>query len=307
MAHDGREEAKKYVKVYGLLSSVTFQQAKIAAETVVSKRKDVFASCDTNGMLECEWKSFVKSTKKLKQGEVWGFDDEAMVFIGEEPFGNTDKFINWLYNEYEFEEFRPLPLFYAMAKQEYKNHLIKTGHEFVYLEISIDNEPAGKLVIELFTDKCPKTCENFKQLCIGDKEEGDRHSPPLQLSYKNCIFHRVVGNGWIQSGDFEGGSGTGGESIYGPTFEDENFSVKHEKRGIIGMANKGRHSNGSQFYIATQPTPWMDTKYVAFGQVIEGEETLKKLEEQETYNERPVKECRLVNCGVVDVDALYKV
>eukprot|EP00112_Aurelia_sp_Birch-Aquarium-sp1_P017697 Seg413.8 transcript_id=Seg413.8/GoldUCD/mRNA.D3Y31 product="Problable inactive peptidyl-prolyl cis-trans isomerase-like 6" protein_id=Seg413.8/GoldUCD/D3Y31 len=175
------------------------------------------------------------------------------------------------------------------------------------MEISIGDQPAGKLVIELFKDKCEKTCENFKQLCIGNQQEGERNDPPLTLTFKNSLFHRIVPNGWIQGGDIQGGSGTGGESIFGPTFEDENFSVKHTKRGIVGMANKGRHTNGSQFYIALQPAPWMDTEYVAFGEVIEGTETLKKLEEQETYNERPVTECIITNCGIIDLDALYKV
>jgi len=294
------------IRVYGLLSSFSFQTAKAAAETIASKRNDVFSSCEANGMLECDWKDFVSKTKIVKQGEAWGFNDETIVFIGEEPYGNAENFIEFLKNEYSFEEFRPLPLFYAMAKEAYKSYLLKTEHEFVFFEIIIGNEPAGKLVIELFTDKCPKTCENFKQLCIGYKEDSSSQNPSLHLSYRSSIFHRIVQNGWIQGGDIDGGSGTGGESIYGKTFEDENYSVKHNKRGIIGMANKGRHSNGSQFYIALQPASWMDTKYVAFGEVIEGTDTLQLLERQETYNERPLKECKIINCGVLDVNGLYK-
>ncbi|XP_065057300.1 peptidyl-prolyl cis-trans isomerase slr1251-like [Rhopilema esculentum] len=307
MAQKEEGNLKKSITVYGLLTSVSFQQAKIAAETIASKRKDVFSSNKSVGMLECDWMQFITTVKRTKQGETWGFKDETLVFIGENPLGSAEYFINWLATEYEYEEFRPLPLFYAMAKEEYKNHLLESGHEFVFLSITVANEPAGKILIELFTDKCPKTCENFKQLCIGEKEEKERHSPPLSLTYKRSIFHRIVPNGWIQGGDFEGGSGTGGESIYGETFEDENFSAKHDKRGMVGMANKGRHSNGSQFYITLQPAPWMDTQYVAFGKVIEGTETLNELEKQETYNERPVKECRISDCGVLDVHSLYQV
>ncbi|CAM4533077.1 unnamed protein product, partial [Lepidochelys olivacea] len=135
-------------------------------------------------------------------------------------------------------------------------------HVFVYLDIAIQEQPTGTLLFELYSDMCPKTCENFRSLCTG--EAGTSRSG-LELTYKESVFHRLVKNGWIQGGDITAGRGDGGESIYGPTFEDENFSIPHNKKGILGMANKGRHSNGSQFYITLQPTPYMDKKYVAFG------------------------------------------
>ncbi|XP_037700427.1 probable inactive peptidyl-prolyl cis-trans isomerase-like 6 isoform X2 [Choloepus didactylus] len=119
----------------------------------------------------------------------------------------------------------------------------------------------------------------------------------IRLHYKGSIFHRIVRNGWIQGGDIEAGKGDGGESIFGATFEDENFSIPHNKRGILGMVNKGRHSNGSQFYITLQPAPYLDRKYVAFGQLIEGTEVLKQLELIPTENERPVQKCLIFDSG----------
>eukprot|EP00794_Sanderia_malayensis_P000553 gene553-1210_t len=307
MADENRSEEKKFIAVYGCLSAVSFQQAKVAAEAIVSKRKDVFSASKAVGMLECDWKHFVEETKKIKQGETWGFDDETLVFLDDKPFGPADYFIAWLKTTYQYEEFRPLPLFYAMAKEEYKGQLVDKKNDFVFFELSIGGDPIGRLMMELFSNQCPKTCENFKQLCIGDKVAKDDNGMPLPLTYQNSIFHRIVPNGWIQGGDIAGGRGNNGQSIYGPTFEDENFSVLHNQRGIIGMANKGRHTNGSQFYIILQPAQWMNTHYVAFGRVIEGSNVLKKLEEQETYNERPVRECRITRCGLIDLDALYKV
>ncbi|CAG03607.1 unnamed protein product, partial [Tetraodon nigroviridis] len=118
-------------------------------------------------------------------------------------------------------------------------------------------------MFELFSDYCPKTSKNFEALCTG--EQGLTKSG-IPLCYKDSLFHRVVPNGWVQGGDISPQrKGNGGESIYGPTFEDECFGVPHIKRGILGMANKGPHSNGSQFYITLEPTPWMDRTYVAFG------------------------------------------
>merc|ERR1712049_7262 len=114
------------------------------------------------------------------------------------------------------------------------------------MDITINNEPVGGLVIELFSDVVPKTCENFRQLCTGEK--GVSEETGYKLHYENSLFHRIVKNGWIQGGDIYHGRGTGGESVHGPVFEDENYVVKHSERGILGMANKGRHSNGSQFY-----------------------------------------------------------
>ncbi|KAK2890121.1 hypothetical protein Q8A73_018421 [Channa argus] len=155
------------------------------------------------------------------------------------------------------------------------------------MDIEIAGEAVGRLLFELFSDICPKTSKNFEALCTG--EQGLSQSG-LTLCYKGCLFHRVVPNGWVQGGDISPKrKGNGGESIYGPTFEDESFAVSHWKRGTLGMANKGPHTNGSQFYITLQPTQWMDKTYVAFGQVVEGFDILRRLEDATTCNERPNK------------------
>ncbi|XP_040524582.1 probable inactive peptidyl-prolyl cis-trans isomerase-like 6 isoform X16 [Gallus gallus] len=176
----------------------------------------------------------------------------------------------------------------------------KKKHMFVYLDIAIEEQPIGTLLFELFSDVCPKTCENFRALC-----EGGVMSPSSgqELTYKNSCFHRLVKPVWIQGGGaFPNvlnitGKGDGGESIYGPTFEDENYAIPHKGRGVLGMANKGRHSNGSQFYITLQPVPYLDKKCVAFGQLIEGTEVLQRLETVPTHNERPRVVCKVTNCG----------
>ncbi|XP_072499135.1 probable inactive peptidyl-prolyl cis-trans isomerase-like 6 isoform X5 [Notamacropus eugenii] len=164
----------------------------------------------------------------------------------------------------------------------------------VFLEITVNKRPIGRLVFELYADLCPKTCHNFQTLCTG--KAGFSRSG-LKLHYKNTIFHRLVKNGWLQGGDINMGKGDGGESIYGPVFEDENFAVPHDKRGVLGMANQGRHTNGSQFYITLQKAPYLDRKYVAFGQLIEGTRVLQILEVVDTVNERPVYACRIIDCG----------
>ncbi|XP_044177767.1 peptidyl-prolyl cis-trans isomerase-like isoform X2 [Acropora millepora] len=246
----------------------------------------------------------VKAAAEEMKKEVWGFKEDVITFLDDELIGGHEQFLKWAMGNHGYKDFRPLPLWHAMAKETYKNYLLETGHEFLYMDVEVNHERVGRLVIELFSERLPRTCCNFRELCLGTNTETERHDPPLKLWYKDSIFHRVVPNGWIQGGDIEGGKGTGGESIYGPLFEDEDFSIPHSKRGIVGMANKGRHTNGSQFYITLQPAPWMDTKYVAFGQVIEGSKVLAALEEQETFNERPKTLCVIADCGLFDVEKL---
>jgi peptidylprolyl isomerase len=163
----------------------------------------------------------------------------------------------------------------------------------VALDVSIGGEPAGTLTLELFADVVPKTAENFRALCTGEKGTGNSGKP---LSYKGSPFHRIIPGFMIQGGDFTRGNGTGGESIYGEKFADENFELKHTGPGILSMANAGPNTNGSQFFITVAETPWLDGKHVVFGKVVDGMDVLKKMEAEGSRSGRTTSPVVLESC-----------
>ena len=128
----------------------------------------------------------------------------------------------------------------------------------VFFDIEVGGEPCGRVVMTLRADVAPKTVNNFRALSTGEKGTGRSGKA---LSFRGCRFHRIIPEFMCQGGDFTKGDGTGGESIYGPHFEDENFKLKHDAPGILSMANAGPDTNGSQFFLCTAPCPWLDGKH----------------------------------------------
>ncbi|KAJ7672402.1 peptidyl-prolyl cis-trans isomerase [Mycena polygramma] len=169
-----------------------------------------------------------------------------------------------------------------------------------YFDITVGGQPLGRVVFSLYSDLVPKTAENFRALCTGEKGNGVQGKP---LSYKGSGFHRVIKGFMCQGGDFTAGNGTGGESIYGVKFEDEGFPVKHEKPFLLSMANSGKDTNGSQFFITTAPTPHLDGKHVVFGEVVKGKSIVRQIENNPTSSgDSPIAPVVIADCGVLAPD-----
>lgn len=177
----------------------------------------------------------------------------------------------------------------------------KADRPKVFFDITIGNKPMGRIVMELYNDLVPKTAENFRALCTGEKGIGKSGKP---LHYKGSGFHRVIKQFMIQGGDFTEGNGTGGESIYGAKFDDEAFPKKHDRPFLLSMANAGPNTNGSQFFLTTVATPHLDDKHVVFGEVINGKSVVRHIENLQTQSgDKPIKDAIISDCGVLEGDA----
>lgn len=175
-----------------------------------------------------------------------------------------------------------------IRKQKIRKEKLKPKEDLVFMDIGINNKHVGRIVILLFSDVVPKTCDNFRILCQNTNK----------LSYRGSPFHRIISDFMIQGGDFTREDGTGGMSIYGNKFADESFDIPHSEPYLLSMANSGPNTNGSQFFITTNETPHLDGKHVVFGKVVKGTDLVDKLNEIETEpNDKPVDDIRILDCG----------
>ncbi|XP_049976506.1 probable inactive peptidyl-prolyl cis-trans isomerase-like 6 isoform X2 [Alexandromys fortis] len=279
------------VKVVGLFKSSSFQMSKTIAETLKHNYPSRFEDPVIIPLQEFAWDQYLQEKKRELKGETWVYSSYVMCFINDQLLGNAFDLKKWAQKVWDVVDVRPSALYEALTLNYSTKFLKDTKHDFVFLDICINLSPIGRLIFELYCDTCPKTCKNFQVLCTGTAGFSERG---VKLHYKDSIFHRVVQNGWIQGGDIVQGRGDDGESIYGPIFEDENFSIPHNKRGVLGMVNRGHHTNSSQFYVTLQAAPYLDRK-----QLIEGTEVLRQLELVPTENERPTLLCSIADSGIL--------
>ncbi|KAF8901347.1 cyclophilin-like domain-containing protein [Gymnopilus junonius] len=160
----------------------------------------------------------------------------------------------------------------------------------VFFDVAINAQPSGRIVFKLYDDTVPKTTKNFRELATGQHGFG----------YAGSLFHRVIPRFMLQGGDFTNQNGTGGKSIYGPMFPDENFVHKHTEPGLLSMANAGKNTNGSQFFITTVKTPWLDGRHVVFGKVVEGMDVVSAIEKVGTDSGKPTAKVTITSSGVVE-------
>jgi peptidyl-prolyl cis-trans isomerase-like 6 len=250
-------------------------------------------------LLEPEFETFLSEARCKLGGATYTHSTSPFITMDGEYLGGLRDLVNVVKSSWptvslpdssdvDFEE---------LTKQEVLNVLKSTGNVYCYMDFKIGEERAKRVYFELYQNVCPKTCENFSGLCSGMGK----------IKYRNSLIHRVVPGGWIQGGDILSSKGDGGSSIYGDDFEDECFSVRFDTPGVLAMANRGPHTNGSQFFITTAPLPSLKNKSVAFGRVVRGMAVIRKIESVPCLNERPEDPVKIEKSGAIDLTSTIDV
>jgi peptidyl-prolyl cis-trans isomerase-like 6 len=280
--------------VAGRLDDARFYESKALAEALAEEFGHITSSCES--MLEVDWNEFVRAKSREIGGAASGHKTSPIVWCnGTEYIGNEADFREHARSTLGFEPADTPVTHKTRARQAWRRWLRESRNDFVYMDFQQGDRSLGRVVFELYSQRCPKTCENFRALCTG--ERGTSKVGGVTLSYKGTLVHRVVRGGWIQGGDVTGKRGDGGESVYGPRFADENFSVTHDRPGVLAMASSGRHSNASQWYVTTRALPFLDKRCVAFGRVVSGMRAVSLVEQSQCSNQRPDEEIFVRKAG----------
>ena len=287
------------ISVTGLVTAAGFQQARLLAETLEMRhRRDI--ECKVVPMTELDWETHMRTAQRMYPDAASVVREESTIIVVDgSVVTSAAAFANWAKSTHEISiDDRSTPLYQAVGLEQQQEIRKASGHEFVFFDVSIADEPAGRLVFELFTDVAPVACRNFRLLCNGSVASSIRDGVG-SLTYAGSLFHRVQPQGWLQGGDIVGSSGDKGESALegGAPFADETFVKKHAKRGVLSMANSGLHTNQSQFFITFRALDFLDNSCVAFGELVEGASLFRRLEGIETFNQRPVEDCVITACG----------
>lgn len=300
------------IVVAGLADDVKLSKAAAVGEEICAGATEGSYALSVLPMLEPDWEVYLAEKNVSVGGKCSGHAKSPLVLIeweGAFHYVGGDRELEALATE-ELGR-APAPpdnkALDASTHARYLEMLNATGHQFVFLDVQFNantqNNKPRKVVLELYNQLCPKTCFNFRALTTGElgKREAECHGEKkeLLLHYRGAPFHRVVPGGWVQSGDIFDGSGGSAKIV--DDAADENFAVKFDAPGVLAMANNGAHTNNTQFFITLNALDWLDKTAVAFGRVVKGMATIRQIGALPTKNERPVDDCKIHNCGIINL------
>jgi len=279
------------IKLIGQFDTSTFQRNLAAAKWAA---KANFIELEVEEMFEFQWKEYCLAQRDTFP-QLWDTELEHFITLN----GDYEEELQQLYQfceerfQYEESDEDDYAQIAQKAVSDYKN---TSGNTYCFMKFAVNEEDLEEVEFELYAKKVPKTCENFVNLCKGvECEDGS-------YGYKDSLIHRIVPSGWIQGGDIiDGSKGDAGKSSLsdGAAFPDESFSISHDSRGVLSMANCGPHTNQSQFFVTLEAKRNLDRRFVAFGRVIRGSSVLGKMERMETFNDRPKQPIKIAQCGQV--------
>ena len=292
----------KEISISGIYKDPEFEKCCIALRYLPSYQDNI--KIESNRYFPVDFEIMIQEMQKNPDYEgtsilYYNSSKSPLIIVNEKHILSADYFYEFLHDAYGYLDNSSLLIYKRMALSEYVKILQQTTRfEYVYMDFVINYEKMSatqKVVFAIDKQLAPKTAHNFIELIKGSKTGADGK----KLHYKNALIHKVWKDGFIQGGDVDHQNGKGGQSIYGKYFEDETFVLKHNKPGLLGMANDGkRHTNHSQFYVTLTPLPKYDNKFIVFGRVVEGLRVIKQMSRLSDFGTRPKHEIKIQDCGI---------